>query len=133
MPARDASSALVAGPLAASSLYSPNRSPTAANTIVVKALVSLSTFPRNSSVVFVSIVCTAISDLPSGLKLVDRPNRSTNLYHGPGRVSRESGQSKKERRVFNAPPLGDRSLYPLAPPSLGARPPARPPRHSRRG
>src|SRR5947208_9139464 len=119
MPARDASSALVAGPLAASSLYSPNRSPTAANTIVVKALVSLSTFPKNSSVVFVSIVCTAMSDLPSGLKLVDRPNRSTNLYHGPGRVSRESGQSKKEEPVRNRPSGLDRGPLPAGNGSCG--------------
>src|SRR5439155_2799495 len=81
-----ARSALVAGPPAANSLKSPSRSPTAASTMVVKALVSVSTFPKNCSVFVVSTVCTAICRSSFLVQLVDRPNQSTNLYtsHSPG-------------------------------------------------
>lgn len=47
VPVREARSALVAGPLAASSLKSPRRSPIAANRVTSVALVSPSTLPTN--------------------------------------------------------------------------------------
>src|SRR5437763_541951 len=95
MAARAANSALVAGPPAANSLKSPSRSPTAASTMVVKALVSVSTFPKNCSVFVVSTVCTAICRSSFWF------NWSTDLISRPiytlatAQVSREAGNWRR--------------------------------------
>src|SRR5438552_5597917 len=105
-----ARSALVAGPPAANSLKSPSRSPTAASTMVVKALVSVSTFPRNCSVFVVSTVCTAICRSSFWFNwstdLISRPIYTPATARCQGRRAigdvQGRGRHKKEKRFRTA-------------------------------
>src|SRR5262245_34389751 len=115
MPARAASSALVAGPLAASSLNRPCRSPIAAMIVVIVALTSPNTRPTNASVLAWSTVSTAIaSPLLSRLRDPDRrailPSaRGTGhrAAHGcAGRRARRSAPASGLRLREQRPVLG---------------------------